>query len=137
MPEIIVDQILEEKDGLDSGIVLSMTHAGGWDSPEVSREVYLKIIGYASLVVNGLVYQKYPEYVGKKCKIRLVCYQYPPEAVLADLDVINNGLRKRNSGLEIRVIAIGDQVCGARGRVRRGSGFMGVRAWFRKLLRRE
>ena len=103
MSEVTVDEVWEEKDGT---VALVLRQPDPWDAPGVIARLQATINGYISVIRDGPLIEKYPEYKGKKCKIRLVCYYEPPPEVHRKIDVVNHHLNQLGIGLVLMQIRI-------------------------------
>ena len=106
MGETIIEKLLEDRTGT---IVLSVTQPEPWDAPGVLGKFQEQLNGYISAIRDGALVERFPQYQGKKFKIRVVCYQLPPEDVHRKLDLVNHTLSQLGIGFEIMQIDVASQ----------------------------
>src|SRR6266496_2390742 len=103
MGEVTIDQIWKEKDGT---VALVLRQPESWDAPGVIAKLQAKINGYISVIRNGPLIERYPEYRGKKCSIRLITYYDIPEDVRRKIDLLHHHLSQQGIGFRVMQIKI-------------------------------
>jgi hypothetical protein len=103
MGETTIDQISEDREG---NIILLLRQVERWDNPETLLEFQIRLNGYVDVVAQGALYEKYPDMRGRPVRIRLLCYDLPPQQVKLKLDQVNHELQQRGMGLEILQIKV-------------------------------
>ena len=86
MPEIVIDKILEEKDGT---ITLTLTQPDPWDAAGIMAALQKRLNEYIYTIREGLFIERYPQYRGRRLRVRLYCYSPPSEAIRWQLDRAN------------------------------------------------
>src|SRR6266516_3083631 len=103
MGEVTVDQLLEEKDGT---VALVLRQVEPWDAPGVLSRLQGKINGYVSVICDGPLVEKFPEFRGKKCKVRLISHYDLPDDLRPKIDMVNQRLNQLGIGFVLMNIKI-------------------------------
>lgn len=103
MAEVEIDRVEEERSG---NVVLTLRHEGSWlDSGEMSTLQH-RLNGYIDVITQGELYRKYPDLTGRPVRIRLICFQLPPEAVMPKLDRVTATLSQLGIGFELVQLSV-------------------------------
>jgi hypothetical protein len=89
VPEIVIDKILEETDG---AITLTLTQAEDWEALGVMDILQKRLNEYIYTIREGLFLEKYPQYRGRRIRIRLFCYNPPSQGICTQLDKANQAM---------------------------------------------
>lgn len=91
-------------DGASGDVVLAMIERRRWGaSPDQLRQIEEKINRYLGYVLDGFLAEQYPQYVGKRVRIRLECAEAPRGTAVRFVEAATAAIEAQGIAFELSV----------------------------------